>query len=548
MASFPAYGGPRRLDSPSGSDEKASAWRPLSEPLFLSLWIAALASNIGTWMQNVGAAWLMTSLSSSALMVALIQTASSLPIFLLALPAGALADVVDRRRLLLFSQAWMLVAAGLLGTLTLSGTATPVALLVLSFALGVGAALNAPAWQAIVPEVVAREDLANAIALNGINFNIARAIGPALGGLVISLISVGATFILNALSFLGVMIVLHRWKRVHNPGLLPAERVVGAMRAGLRYLRYAPPLRAVLLRTAAFIIGGSAMWAILPLVARYQLDMKASGYGVLLGCFGAGAVGGGAYLPRLSRRLSTDLIVAGTSMIFALVTAELAIVHNSLVAYLTMALGGASWVVVMAEINVAAQLAVPLWVQGRALSCYQIVVQGGMALGALMWGAVAQRLSVRVAMLGAAGAIVIGIFSMLRYRLAAVREMVLDPLPAQPPPRPESAISNDSGPVLVTVEYAIDPAQAAEFEEAMLGLRTIRLRDGAVSWGLFFDVTQLNRYVEYFVVDSWVEHLRQHGRATVADLYIRERVRRFQRDERPPIVSHQLAAQSLRRK
>ncbi len=318
-------------------------------------------------------------------MVALIQTASSLPIFLLALPAGALADIVDRRRLLLFSQAWMLLAAGLLGILTLTGTATPIALLVLSFALGIGAALNAPACQAIVPEVVPREDLANAIALNGINFNLARAVGPALGGLVISLMSVGATFLLNALSFLGVMIVLYRWKRQHNPGLLPAERVLSAIRAGLRYVRHAPPLRAVLVRTGAFIIGGSAMWAVLPLIARYELNMEASGYGILLGCFGAGAVAGGAYLPKHGR-FSNDAIVAGASGIFALVTAELAIVHSHLLAYLAMALGGAAWVMAMAEINVAAQLSVPLWVQGRALSCYQIVVQGGMALGALLWG------------------------------------------------------------------------------------------------------------------------------------------------------------------
>ncbi len=253
-----------------------------------------------------------------------------------------------------------------------------------------------------MPEVVPREDLANAIALNGINFNLARAVGPALGGLVISLMSVGATFLLNALSFMGVMIVLYRWKRQHNPGLLPAERVLSAIRAGLRYVRHAPPLRAVLVRTGAFIIGGSAMWAVLPLIARYELNMEASGYGILLGCFGAGAVAGGAYLPKLSGRFSNDAIVAGASGIFALVTAELAIVHSQLLAYLAMALGGAAWVMAMAEINVAAQLSVPLWVQGRALSCYQIVVQGGMALGALLWGVIAQRWSVRSALIIAA--------------------------------------------------------------------------------------------------------------------------------------------------
>src|ERR1700691_202280 len=379
MASFPAYGGAQPTKPPPASD-RDSMWTPLSQSLFRAIWLASLASNVGTWMQNVGASWLMTSLSPSPLMVSLIQTASSLPIFMLALPAGALADVVDRRRLLILSQGWMLVAAALLGVLTMRGAVTTSAVLVLSFALGMGAALGAPAWQAIMPEIVAREELTGAIALNGINFNLARAVGPAIGALIVALMGAGATFMLTAVSFLGVMAVLYAWKREHAPGVLPAERVMGAMRTGLRYVRHAPMLRAVLVRTGAVMAGGAAMWAVLPLIARHQLGLRASGYGGLLAAFGAGAVGGGAALPWTNRHLSRDAVVSAAAIVVAAMSLGLAWLHNLPAVYLAMAAGGAGWIAAMSELNVAAQLAVPQWVQGRALACYQVIIQGGLAL------------------------------------------------------------------------------------------------------------------------------------------------------------------------
>jgi MFS family permease len=546
MASYPAYSGPRPRDDAKPS--VTGVWAPLRQRVFFAIWVAALASNIGTWMQNVGAAWLMTTLSPSPLMVALIQTASSLPIFILALPAGALADVVDRRRLLIFSQGWMLVAAGLLGGLTLAGIATPWALLVLSFALGVGAALNAPAWQAIVPEVVSRADLTSAIALNGINFNLARAVGPALGGVVVSFLGAGATFVLNAVSFLGVMIVLYEWKREHNPGVLPAERIWGAIRAGLRYVRHAPPLRAVLMRTAAFIVGGSAMWAVLPLLARNELHMNAGGYGSLLAAFGGGAVAGGAMLPWLNRRMSRDAIVAVSTVMFAGMTAALALLRSPPAIYVMMAIGGAGWTTAMSVINVAAQLSVPQWVQGRALSCYQIILQGGMALGAILWGAVAEHWRIPDSLLAAALSMIAGMLLMGRYSLEQSDGLALDPLPPTPMPEISDLVDEESGPVMVSIEYTIDSSRAAEFEQAMAGLRTIRRRDGATFWGLFFDAKEPGKYVEYFVVDTWIEHLRQHGRLTMADQYIRDRVHAFQRDGKPPLITHQIAAQSFRRR
>src|ERR1700733_9389224 len=372
MSGFLAFGGARTTPRhDAGVGEPLSAWAPLRQRVFLALWIAALASNLGTWMQNVGAAWLMTSLSPSPLMVSLIQTASSLPIFFLALPAGALADIVDRRKLLIFSQAWMLVAAGALGILTLMGLATEGTVLGLSFMLGIGAALNAPAWQAIIPELVPREELAAAGTLNGINFNLARAAGPALGGLMVASFGAGANFILNAASFLGVMIVLYEWRRQARPGVLPAERVIGAIRVGIRYVRYAPALRAVLVRTVAFVFGASAMWAVLPLIARYELGLGAAGFGLLLAWFGIGAVIGGAMLSRIMQFASHDTIVHGAALLYMAMTAGLAYMHSIVIANLLMALGGAAWVCAFSVLNVAAQLSVPRWVQGRALGVYQ---------------------------------------------------------------------------------------------------------------------------------------------------------------------------------
>src|SRR5215213_1818024 len=284
------------------SERGSSTWSPLRLPLFRALWLAAVASNVGTWMHNVGAEWLMTTLAPTPFLVALMQTAETAPTFLLALPAGALADIVDRRRLLIFSQAWMLCAAVALAASALAGLTSPTVLLLLTFALGLGAAMNAPAWQAIVPELVPREELASAVSLNGVAFNIARAVGPALGGLIVAAAGPWAVFLLNSFSFVGVILVLYRWRRESVESISPTERVVGAMRAGLRYARHAPELRNVLVRTGAFALCASALWALMPLVARRELGLGPFQYGLLLGCLGAGAIAG-AFLLSWAKRM-----------------------------------------------------------------------------------------------------------------------------------------------------------------------------------------------------------------------------------------------------
>lgn len=380
--------------------------------------MASCASNIGTWMQNVGAAWLMASLTTSPVLIALVQTATSLPVFLLGLPAGVVADLVERRRLLIVTQAWMLAAAAVLGVLAYTGHAGPRNLLALTFALGLGAAMNNPAWQATVPDLVPREELPQAVALNSIQFNIARAVGPALGGLVIVAGGSGGAFLLNAISFVGVLVVLVRWKPVRaprRPG--PRESLWDALWTGLGYVAQARDLHAVLIRMGAFVLGGSALWAMLPVVAKHELGRDATGYGILLGCLGAGSVLGGLALSRLRSRFGPDGLAVSGALIFAAATASLGLVHHFGSLCIAMLMGGVAWLLTMSCFNVAAQTLVPAWVRGRGLSVYLLVFQGGLASGSWLWGEVADHAGLRHSVLAAALTIAVGTSLALRFRL-----------------------------------------------------------------------------------------------------------------------------------
>jgi MFS family permease len=399
-----------------------SALDPLREPLFRSLWLAAVISYTGTWMQNVGAGWLMTQLTMSPLMVSLVQAASTLPVFLVILPAGALADMVDRRRFLLITQAWMVAAAGLLGVFTLLGYVTPWILLLFTFILGLGAVMNDPAWQALTPDIVCRENHAPAVALNSVGFNVARAVGPALGGLVIAATSSGVAFLLNAASFFGVIFFLYRWKR---PSFERAEtgRVLESMSAGFRYMRSDPLAHCVLIRTGAFSIAASSLLALLPIIAR---EYGATGYGLLLGSFGLGALAGAAVLPHLRTRLSVDGVVAAAIVLFALMTFAAGRVHVFTLLSLVLFASGIAWIAILACLNVAAQTMSPPWMRARALSMYLLVLQGGMALGSAAWGALATKFGIPATMLCSAAALLLGLVTVRRYRLT-VKELEFAP-------------------------------------------------------------------------------------------------------------------------
>jgi MFS family permease len=402
--------------------QSGSAWAPLGEPLFRSLWVASVISYVGTWMQNVGAGWMMTQLTMSPLMVSLVQAATTLPVFLVILPAGALADMVDRRRFLLITQGWMVLAAGALGVLTLRHELTPWVLLGFTFALGLGAVMNDPAWQAITPEIISAERHAPAVALNSVGYNVARAVGPALGGLVIAAAGSGWAFLLNAASFFGVIFFLYRWRRPHFERV-ETGRVSDALLAGLRYGRTAPLVRCVLVRTGAFSLGASSLLALLPILAR---PYGASGYGLMLGSFGLGALGGAAVLPRLRTRLSVDGMVVFDILLFAAMTVLAGRVQAFGWLNLVLFASGTAWIGILACLNVAAQTMSPSSLRARTLSMYLFVLQGGMAVGSVAWGALATKVGVSTTLLCAAGALIVGLLTVRSFRLSS-QELQLAP-------------------------------------------------------------------------------------------------------------------------
>src|SRR5208337_66281 len=390
---------------------------PLHEPLFRSLWIAAVVSYTGTWMQNVGAGWLMTSLTMSPLMVGLVQAANSIAVFLVVLPAGAIADVVDRRKLLLLTQLWMVLAAAALGVLTIAGLVTPALLLLFTFLMGFGAVLNDPAWQAITPEIVSRENFAAGIALNSAGFNVARAIGPALGGLVIYAAGSGIAFLLNAASFFGVIYFLYRWKTAPGKTSITANHTFDAMRDGFRHLRGSRSTRAVLVRSAVFSISGSALLALLPLISH---PYGSQGYGLLLGVFGVGALIGACIMPFLRRMMSVDALIATSTAVFAVTTYAGGRWCGFLPMSLTLLVAGIAWIQILASLNVSAQTMAPHLLRARAISMYLLVLQGGFAAGAALWGAVAEQSGVQRSLQYAAIGLLLGITSTIWFRLHPV--------------------------------------------------------------------------------------------------------------------------------
>lgn len=516
----------------------AGPWSPLRLAVFRSLWIAGLASNVGTWMQNVGAAWLMTSLAPTPFWVSMVQAASSLPFFLLALPAGALADVVDRRRLLLAAQAWLAASAAALAALALAGAVGPAGLLALTFSVGIGSTFVAPAFLAIIPDLVPREEIPEAVSLNGISMNLARAAGPAAGGLVVAAAGAGAAFAANALSYLGVIGVLARWRRPALESRLPPEDLIGAMRAGLRYVRHSAPLRLVLIRVAVFVLPASAVWALLPLYAREQMALGPAGYGGLLAFFGAGAVAAGLGLPRLRARVGPQRVTTLSALGFAAAMLVLGVVPPLPVAAGALAVAGAGWLALLTTLSAAAQLVLPAWVRARGLSVYLLVLMGGLALGSTAWGLGAESIGVPAAFELAGAAVAVSRLFVWRLRLPEGDAPDLTPASRWPDPQLGVAVAADRGPVLVTVEYQVDVADAERFAAAMRALGEIRLRDGALRWGLWGDAAQPGRYLESFVIESWLEHLRQHERMTAADREVQKIAQQFHRGGEAPRVTH----------
>ncbi len=533
-------------------EPRLSGFEPLSVPLFRDLWLASIVSNLGGWMQDTAGTWLMTVLTPSPLLIALMQTAAALPVLILGLLAGATADIFDRRRLLIFWQAWMLFAVAILSVLTFFDIISPWILLILTFLLNIGAAMNSPAWQAIVPEVIPRAQLPDAVSLNSAGFNLARALGPAFGGLAIALFARATTgaasvFLLNSLSFVGVIWVLYRWHR--NPvfkSALPAERIRGSVRAGIRYLRYAPMLQAAFMRTLFFTVFVSAVWALLAVVARNDLHQGAMGYGILNGSMGAGAVIGATLLPRVRRKLSADAIIGCATSVFVATLTVLALVKSPAIIIPMLVAGGFAWTSAMSTLNFAVQVSVPAWVQARALGAYQMIFAAGMALGGVIWGFIAEHVSTSKSLMCAAVGLAVTLPLSLRFHI--LRGVQPDFSPHQYSlliPKLASDPEDGAGPVRVSIDYHIDPRDYAAFAQAVHQLRDVRLRDGAIRWGVYQDAADPGHLNETFVTESWLEYLRQRERFTAQDLQIRDRVWSFHRGPEPPRISHMFYAKEV---
>ncbi|MEJ2603058.1 MAG: MFS transporter [Gammaproteobacteria bacterium] len=525
------------------SDREPGGLAPFRRPIFRWLWTALLVSTVGSWMHETGAGWLMTSLAPDPVMVALVQAANLLPTFLLALPAGALADIVDRRRFLLFALSWLMVSAGILGILTLTGTITAWGLLAMTLAMGTGAAMMMPAFAAMIPDLVPRAELAAAVTLNGIAFNVSRAIGPVLAGLAIAAAGPGLVFTLNSISYLGVIAVLYFWRSERQPGTLPSERFFGAIRVGLRYARRSTALQVVIARGILYFVLVSAPLAFLPLIVRQEMGLGPDVYGRLLGAVGLGAVLVGLNLARIRRYTSDDQLAAVGSVGTIVATFALAFVRDPWLLAPAMLLLGASWISVLSTLQVVAQLSLPEWVRARGLAVFLASFMGTVAGASAFWGKIASLTSMSEALVYAGVTGIVGVF--LGVPLSIRRYASADPTLITPVPDPNVpfTITQDQGPVLVELRYEIDPQDADDFAAAMEPVRKLRLRNGAITWGLFQDTEDERLFVELFVDESWVEHLRQHRRITRGDMEILADAYRYHRGAERPRVSHRIARQ-----
>jgi len=513
---------------------------PLRIPLFRAIWMASVVSNIGSTMNDTAAVWTMTSLSDSPVMVSLMQTMSSLPLFIMGLPAGALADLVSRRKLILIAQSCALIIAAVMATVTSLGMLTKETLLLSAFLLGTAATFTMPAWQALVPEVVGKPQLSRAIALNGAGFNIARSLGPVAGGLLVASFGPAPVFALNALSFVAVILAMATQKFPISPRSAQREQMLGAMTAAIRYVRHSPPMRAVLGRSCIHIFSAVAPVVVLPMIVKDR-GWAGSDFGVLMGCYGGGAIVMALFLLEpLRSRLSFDRVAAGSALVSALATAGLAFAPGKFTMAGALFVAGAAWMSGMNTFSVASQSAFPNWVRARSSAIYLVMMQGSFAAGALLWGYLKGHFDAPAALLTAAGGLLLSALLSRVRPISHVEKLDLTPSHHWPVHTFAHEPAPSDGPVLVTVEYHIDPADASAFRAAMVHLRRTRLRDGAFRCSTFNDIEDPTLYRETFLIGSWAEHLRQHTRATVEDRRIEEAAIAFHRGPEPPRVRHLL--------
>lgn len=498
---------------------------PFRHRIFLAVWVASLASNFGGLIQSVGAAWLMTSIGASADMVALVQASTTLPIMLFSLAAGAIADNFDRRKLMLGSQIFLFGVSVALTMFAYLGLVTPWLLLAFTFLVGCGTAFNGPAWQSLVGEMVPRQDLPAAIALNSMGFNIARSVGPAIGGMIVATVGAFAAFATNAVTYIGLIAVLARWRPATPPRVLPPETLGAAMAAGIRYVAMSPNIGVVLLRGAVFGLAAISVQALMPLIARDLIRGGPFTFGLLLGSFGMGAVGGAMLSTRLRQALSLEVLVRLAFVSFAVCVAVAGLSTFPFLTIVIMAVGGASWVLALSSFNATVQLSSPRWVVGRALALYQMATFGGMALGSWVWGQAAERYGTADALLIASLVLVAGAVLGLKVPLPEVKTVNLEPLNRWTEPDIAVDIQPRSGPVVITIEYTIREQDVVEFLSIMEERKRIRRRDGARHWTLLRDLENPEIWIERYHNPTWLEYVRHNRRMTNADANVGERLR-----------------------
>ena len=525
----------------SDSTKTVSTWAPLRLGLFRALWLAVLISNVASWMQTVGAQWLLVGQPNAAILVALVQTVDYLPDMLFGLVGGVLADSFDRRRLLMAVQGFLVVAGAALAVLTFAGNMPPALLLTFTFLIGSGSVLTLPAYQALVPDLVPRRELHSAAALSSISVNLARAAGPAIAGVVIARAGVGAVFALNTAMYALFLLVLVAWRPPASAPKLP-EPFISALRAGGRYVRYAPVVRRLLLRSVLFLVPASALWSLLPLIASRRLGQGADGYGLLLGAMGVGAIAGALILPRIRARLSLNSLLAASGVVYALVTAALVLISNAVVVLIVLLPAGVAWMAFLSTINAELQLFLPTWVRARGLSVYQMALFGAQGFGALLWGLIAGPAGLVTTFLIAAAVMLAGIATTRLWPIIDTSGMDRSTVQYWAEPSLVVNAAPDDGPVVVKTVYTIAPEKEAPFLRAMTNVRLSRLRTGATQWGLFRDGETPHQFVELYVVPSWEEHLRQHAdRLTGTDQQYEEAAEAF--SDRQADTSHLIAVE-----
>lgn len=515
-----------------------SPWSPLKISTFRWLWLATLVSNTGSWMHEVGAGWLMTTLTTSPVMVALMQTATSLPAFFILLPSGALSDIFDRRKYLIAGNGGRLFVAVMLAALTLSGFINEWSLLGFTLILGIGMAMIMPTWQAIVPELVPRSELQAAIGLNTLGMNISRVIGSLIAGQIIAFWGSGAVFVCNAVSLVFIMMVLFRWKRVPPETTLPPERFMAAMATGLRYTRHSPALQATIYRSIGFYFFASVMWALLPLIARVLLEGDEQTYSTLFAAISVGAIGSAFMLQKFRSWMTNDQLITVAGLVFAAGIATTALVHNHLIAMLALCVCGAAWITVMTSAQLAAQTALPNWVRSRGIAIFQMFFMGSLAIGPVVWGGVAELTDLPTSMLIACAGLVVACLFTRRWPVSGNDHLDHTPSKHWQLPQPKLEIAPQQGPVMVQIRYEVAPAQVAEFLFELQLLGKSRRRDGATFWEIFADATQPGSYVEAYVVPSWLDHLRQHERISRQDALIQARIKALLQAGSVPVVTH----------